>query len=100
MKTIIFNIIICALIPMLTSCCTIQKENDQQFVTKNHMCVLKSYTHITTEVMPLYISIDLPVKGPQPLMDSLTIFLNQVLYHYFDNGDDKHLPPILTKEYG
>ena len=25
-------------------------------------------------------------------MDSLTIFLNQVLYHYFDNGDDRHLP--------
>ena len=56
------------------------------------MCVLKNYTHITTEVLPLYISIDLPVKGPKPLMDSLTIFLNKVLYHYFDNGDDRHLP--------
>ena len=100
MKTTLFNIIICTLIPMLTSCCTIQKENDQQFVTKNHMCVLKNYTHITTEVLPLYISIDLPIKGPQPLMDSLTFFLNQALYHYFDNGDDKHLPyeTVYTKD--
>lgn len=56
------------------------------------MCVLKNYTHITSEVFPLYISIDLPVKGPQPLMDSLTFFLNQVLYHHFDNGVDRHLP--------
>ena len=91
MKTKLF-ITICALTPMFTSCCTIQKENGQQFVTKNHMCVLKNYTHITTEVIPLYISIDLPVKGPQPLMDSLTFFLNQTLYHYFDNGEDRHLP--------
>lgn len=100
MKTTLLNIIICTLILMLTSCCTIQKENDQQFVTKNHMCVLKNYTHITTEVLPLYISIDLPVKGPQPLMDSLTFFLNQALYHYFDNGDDRHLPyeTVYTKD--
>ena len=86
------DIIICAFLLMLTSCRTTPKGNDQQFVTENHMCVLKNYTHITTEVLPLYISIDLPVKGPQQLMDSLTVFLNQTLYHYFDNGDDRHLP--------
>jgi len=91
-RTHLVLFVLAGILCRLTSCCTIQNGNGQQFVTENHMCVLKNYTHITTEVLPLYISIDLPVKGPKPLMDSLTIFLNQVLYHYFDNGDDRHLP--------
>ena len=84
--------IACALLLMLTNCCTIQKANGQPLVVENHECFLKNYTHITTEVFPLYISIDLPVKGEQPLLDSLTNFLNDALYHFFDNGDDRHLP--------
>jgi len=73
---------------------SIQKSNGQPLVTENHECFLKNYTHITSEVVPLFISIDLPVKGPQPLIDSLTNFLNETLYHFFDNGNDRHLPYI------
>ena len=85
-------IIVCALLLMLTNCYTIQKANGQSLVVENHESFLKNYTHLTTEVVPLFISIDLPVKGEQPLMDSLTDFLNVSLYRFFDNGGDRHLP--------
>ena len=91
-KTYQKKIIACALLLMLTNCCTIPKTNAQPLAVENHECVLKNYTHVTSMVLPLYVSIDLPVQGPQPLMDSLTDFLNETLYHYFDNGDDRHLP--------
>ena len=81
-----------ALLFMLMSCCTIQKADGQPLVVESHECFLKNYTHLTTEVVPLFISIDLPVKGEEPLMDSLTDFLNVSLYRFFDNGGDRHLP--------
>lgn len=84
--------IACALLLMFTNCCTIQQADGQPLVVENHECFLKSHTHLTTEVVPLFISIDLPVKGEQTLMDSLTDFLNETLYRFFDNGGDRHLP--------
>lgn len=74
-KTYWKYVIPCALLLMLTNCYTIQKANGQQLVVKNHERILKNYTHITSEVIPHSISIDLPVKGNQLLMDSLRDFL-------------------------
>ena len=85
-------VISCALLLTLANFCTIQKAFGQPIVTENHECFLKNYTHITSEIIPLFINIELPVKGPRPLIDSLTDFLNESLYHYFDNGEDRHLP--------
>ena len=91
-KTYQKKFIACALLLMFTNCCTIQQADGQSLVVENHECFLKSHTHLTTEVVPLFISIDLPVKGEQTLLDSLTDFLNETLYRFFDNGGDRHLP--------
>jgi hypothetical protein len=91
-KTYLKYVIACALLLVLMNCYTIQKADGQPLVVENHECFLKNYTYITTEVVPLFISIDLPVKGEQPLLDSLTDFLNVSLYRFFDNGGDQHLP--------
>lgn len=82
----------CALLLTITNFCVIQEANSQPLVVENHECVLKNYTHVTSMVLPLYISIDLPIRGPKDLTDSLTDFLNETLYQYFDNGNDRHLP--------
>lgn len=91
-KTYQKNFIACALLLMLMNCFTIQQADSQPLVVENRECFLKNYTHLTTEVVPLFISIDLPVKGERPLTDSLTDFLNESLYRFFDNGGDRHLP--------
>lgn len=91
MNTYQKTFIACALLLALTNFCAVQKANAQKLVTESQECFLKNFTHITSEVIPLVVSIDLPVKGPQPLMDSLTVFLNETLYRYFDNEDDRHL---------
>ena len=45
---------------------------------------MKDYTHITGETYPLTIDIDIPVEGPQALIENITDFLNEELYNFFD----------------
>ena len=52
------------------------------------------------QILPVEISIDTPVAAPQPLKDSLTLFLNETLYAFFDDGNSCHLPfeTVFSKE--
>lgn len=80
------------LVLSLTNCQTSHETISSPLVTEREECFLKNYIHITEEALPVTISIDLPVEGPQPLMDSLTVFLNKTLYEFFDNDGEQHLP--------
>ena len=53
--------------------------------------MLKHYKHLTGEVFPITIAIDIPVEGSGALVDSITTFFNENLYAFFDNGEDRHL---------
>ena len=61
-------------------------------VTERQECVLKYFKHITGEVTPLTITIDIPVDGSQTLVDSITLFINEKLYNFFDDKENYHLP--------
>lgn len=69
-----------------------QTARNQQVVVENQEYVLKHFTHVTEEVFPLTISMDIPVKGPQCVLDSITVFLNETLYKFYDDGMDRHIP--------
>lgn len=89
MKTLLTKhggiLIACLSVLMLTNCQPSPKDS-QPLVTERQECVLKDYTHITGEVFPLTINIDVPVEGPQALVENITDFLNEELYAFFDNG--------------
>lgn len=69
-----------------------QGGNDT-LVIRQHTCFLKDYTHLQEKDCGLGIVADLPVKGPKTLIDSITEFLNEELYGYFDyDADNHHLP--------
>lgn len=89
MKTLFarHSFIVCLSVLMLTNCQTEPKES-QPLVTERQECVLKNYTHVTDEVFPLTVAIDIPVEGPTTLLDSITDFLNENLYDFFDNYTD------------
>lgn len=68
------------------------KGGDDTLVIKRQTCFLKDYTHLQERDCGLGIAADLPVKGPQALVDSITVFLNEELYRYFDystNGNHR-----------
>lgn len=92
MKAVQWILVTAVMIFALTSCGEKKDDSAQNVETQYQECTLKNYTHVTGHVFPLTIGMDLPVKGPQSLMDSLTSFLNETLYRYFDNGENSHLP--------
>lgn len=70
------------------------KGDDGALVVKRQVCYLKDFTHIEERDCGLDVIADLPVKGPKKLVDSITLFLNEELYEYFEDSPDKnyHLP--------
>ena len=55
-------------------------------------CFLKHFTHLPEVVYDLYIVVDVPVEGPKHLTDSITEYLNETLYEFFDDDEERHLP--------
>lgn len=73
------------------------KGGDDTLVVKRQMCFLKDFTHIQEKDCELVVFADLPVKGAQTLLDSITVLLNEELYWYFDySADGNHLLPFKT----
>ena len=91
MKAVQWILLTAVVIFALTSCGEKKDVSAQNIETEYQECILRNHTHVTGAVYPFFIGIDLPVKGPQVLMDSLTSFLNETLYKYFDDGDKHHL---------
>ena len=89
MKTLLTKhggiLVACLFVLMLTNCQPNQKDS-QLLVTERQECKLGDYTHMTGEVFPLTIGIDIPTEGPQALVENITDFLNEELYDFFDNG--------------
>ena len=77
-------------VSMLAGCQS--TRNKELLLTERQECFLKSFSHLPGQVDTLTIGIDVPVKGPQRMIDSITVFLNQALYAFFDDGGDCHLP--------
>lgn len=89
-RTILHGLIICANVLVLTSCHSNQGKSALPLITERHECQLGTFTHLTGDVCPISLSIDFPVGGSRTLIDSLTAFLNETLYAYFENGDSTH----------
>ena len=68
----------------------------KRIVTERQECVLNNFTHVTEEVFPLTVSVDVPVAGSQRVIDSITVFLNESLYAFFDDGHECHIPYSLV----
>ncbi len=73
-------------------CTSYQKANIGLLTTEQQVCRLKSFTHLRENDSEMGISADIPVEGPQSLIDSVTVFFNEELYRYFDNGENIHVP--------
>lgn len=70
------------------------KDGDDTLVVNRQMCLLKEYSHLQEKDCGLGVIADLPVKGSTTLVDSITVFLNDELYIYFDySTDDNHRLP-------
>ena len=85
---------------MLTGCQASRNRDTQQLVTERQECILKSFRHLPEVVDTLTIGVDVPVKGSRQMIDSITVFLNQALYAFFDDGEACHLPygQVFTKD--
>lgn len=77
---------------LLTSCLPNQKTIAQPVVTERQTCFLKQYMHLE-ELFPLTIAMDVPIEGSRMVLDSITCFLNETLYQFFDTGE-AHLFPF------
>jgi hypothetical protein len=69
------------------------KGGDDTLTIKRQACFLKDFTHLQEKDCGLAVVADLPVKGPKMLVDSITVFLNEELYGYFDHDADNHRLP-------
>ena len=70
------------------------KGGDDTLAVKKQACFLKEYTHLQEKDCGLSVAADLPMKGPKTLIDSISVFLNEELYSYFDySTDEKHRLP-------
>ena len=70
------------------------KGGDDTLAVNRQMCFLKDYSHLQEKDCSLGVIADLPVKGSKTLVDSITVFLNEELYVYFDySTDDNHRLP-------
>lgn len=85
---------------VLTGCQTSRSRETRELVTERQECILKSFRHLPEVVDTLTVVVDVPVKGPQRMIDSITVFLNQALYAFFDDGETCHLPygQVFTKD--
>lgn len=62
------------------------------FAVETQTCILKHVNFYDLDEFDMAITIDIPINTPKELADSITAFLNERLYQYFDNGEDIHLP--------
>lgn len=94
LKQIYSNCMLLVIIALILSimCCKQYDSKDLVLVTERQECVIKYFKHVTGEVFPQTIAIDIPIDGPQALMDSITRFYNEKLYNFFDNGETYHFP--------
>lgn len=69
-----------------------QNGDSEALVIERQECVLKHFKHLTGEVFPVTVEIDIPVAGSEILLDSIATFFNESLYTFFDNGEERHLP--------
>ena len=83
--------IVCVFLLLTGGCRPEQGARGQAIVTERQACFLKDYMHLTEEVFPLTIEMDIPVKGSGAVMDSITAFLNETLYQFFDDSQECHL---------
>lgn len=77
---------------LVAGCTTTRETSDSYVAVKRSSCFLMHFAYYEPDDSDMYINIDIPVKGPKALTDSITVFFNEQLYCLFDNGEDRHLP--------
>ena len=97
-----------AIVTLVAGCATSLNAQSNTFSVKRHSCFLKNFSHLKKNDCALVVIMDIPVNAPKTLTDSITAFLNEELYRFFDDGDNMHLPygtvystdlPNLAKHY-
>ena len=84
-------ITLCFMVVLIEAGCASNREVSQP-VVETQTCVLKHVNFYDLDEYDMAITIDIPANIPPMLTDSITAFINERLYDYFDNGEDIHLP--------
>ena len=89
----------CVIALTLMNCQMNPGTASQALVTEKQECLLKHFVHMTEEAYPMTVAIDVPESGMQPLVDSVALFLNEALYAFFDNGENRvPFEKVFTKD--
>ncbi len=72
--------------------CSSNLKTANPLVVETQTCILKHVNFYDLDEFDMAITIDIPVNAPKVLADSITAFLNERLYQYFDNGEKIHIP--------
>lgn len=70
----------------------LEQRGDDALIVERQECVLKHFKHLTGEIYPITVAIDIPIAGSEILLDSIATFFNENLYTFFDNDKERHLP--------
>ena len=66
------------------------QQLNRDFRHKDMPTNVLSFANIDFDEFDMAITIDIPVNAPKVLDDSITVFLNERLYQYFDDGEEIH----------
>ncbi len=78
---------------LLSVSCTSNRMTDNKpFAVERQICPLKHINFFDFDEFDATIYIDYPVNAPKKLTDSVTAFINENLYEYFEDGDEIHIP--------
>lgn len=73
-------------------CGTSRKTTKNSFAVERQICPMKHINFLDFDEFDATIYIDYPVNAPKKLTDSVTAFINENLYAYFEYRDKIHIP--------
>ena len=84
-KGLIGCVVACISMLTLAGCQPKSGTDTQDLITERQECYLKDTPYPTGGERAQTVAIDIPVSGPQTLVDSVLALINEELYAYFDN---------------
>ena len=80
------------LVVLSSGCETSKKSINQPYLVAHQTCPLKHIVIENLDEFDATINIDYPVNASKKMTDSVTAFINNTLYDYFEYGDEIHIP--------
>ena len=83
-------IVSCLVAAFLTTACSSHRKSVEPFTVEKEVCFLEHVNFWDIDEFDLTVTVDVPVNAPKTLTDSITAFLNERLYEYFDGISESH----------